>query len=61
MGTWLSDDSAKALADAYKNADMHAGNEMWRDVPGGGQRVKNEHSMPETVDWEAHRRFMRGM
>lgn len=46
-----------------QNIDMHAGNSnQYRDVPGGGQRVHNDHTVPETpIDWEAHRRFMRGM
>jgi hypothetical protein len=90
MGTWLSEDSAKALSDAYKNADIHAGNEPVATGCDGKQHgtphgivklVKNDgpyvcpicqkgpfvhlQSAPEeaaeTIDWEAHRRFMRGM
>lgn len=62
MGTWIAEDSAKALSDAYKNADMHAGNtripqQAASYYPEG--KCKGEQGFP--IDWEAHRRFMRGM
>lgn len=62
MGTWLSEDSEKALSDAYKNADMHAGNtptpQQAASFDPQGE-LKGEQACP--INWEAHRRFMRGM
>ena len=62
MASWLADDSTKALCDAYKNADMHSGNKPTPQTatsfdPEGELTGKQE--CP--IDWEAHRRFMRGM
>lgn len=52
MGTWIAEDSAHALAQAYKNADMHAGND---------KQSEPERQPTEQIDWEKHRQFMRGL
>lgn len=62
MATYVHEGVTEARKHAAQQAvDMHAGNQRPREVADQEQKYAAEKEAIESIDWEAHMRFMRGM
>lgn len=62
MATYEQDPITEAKKWAAQQAvDMHAGNQRPKEVADQEQKYAAEKEAIEPIDWEAHRRFMRGL
>lgn len=61
MAVWVPPTREEAERRLQQYADMHAGNQRPKEVADREQKYVAEKEAIESIDWEAHRRFMRGM
>lgn len=65
MGSWYPPEQEEQGQFNTKDADMHAGNDMYGNevyrLGGLGEDQEQTPDPADQIDWEAHERFMRGL